>query len=246
MNKPIGVLDSGIGGLTVWEEIVRELPKESTIYVADSKNVPYGNKSSTQIHQLARKLVQFLLEKDVKLVVVACNTITVSCLNKLRTEFPKIPIVGTVPVVKTAAAKTKKGKIGVLSTIRTAQSQYQKDLIEKFAKDLEVLNIGTDKLVPLIEKGESVDSILPKILEPFKKVDVLALGCTHFPLIKDKIQKILGSKVSVLDSGPAIARQVRRVLTQNKMLSNNKRAKHSFYTTGDGKLYDMEAEKVVL
>lgn len=250
MNKPIGVLDSGIGGLTVWREIAKELPSESTVYIADSKNVPYGTKTPDEIHELSRKLVQFLLKNKVKLIVVACNTITVTSLDKLRKEFPQIPIVGTVPVVKTAVEKTKKGKIGILSTVRTAQSQYQKYLIKKFARDLEVLNIGTDKLVPLIERGNNsmIQIILHKELKPFvdAKVDVLALGCTHFPLIKDKIKKILGPKVFVLDSGPAIARQVRRVLARNKILSNSKEARHDFYTTGDGKLYNKKAKKINL
>lgn len=245
-NRPIGVLDSGVGGLTAWKEITKLLPKESTIYIADSKNVPYGNKTASQIHKLSRKLAQFLLENDVKLIVVACNAITVTCLDKLRKEFPQVPIVGTVPVVKTAGEKTKSGKIGILSTVRTAGSSYQKRLIKKFAQNLGVLNIGTDKLVPLIEKGEDVNPVLAEILEPFKKVDVLALGCTHFPLIKDKIKKILGPKILILDSGPAIARQVRRVLVRNKLLSNGKKATHHFYTTANQKLYNRKAKKVVL
>ncbi len=246
MNRPIGILDSGVGGLTIWKEIIKKLPNESTIYIGDSKNIPYGTKTPKGIHKLARKLVQVLVKKNVKLIVIACNTITVTSLDKLRREFPQIPIVGTVPVVKTAAEKTKKGRIGILSTVRTAKSQYQKDLIKKFAKDFKVLNIGTDKLVPLIEKGEDVDSVLNEILEPFSEVDVLALGCTHFPLIKDKIKKILGPKVLVLDSSAAIARQVKRVLMHNQILSNNKKAKHYFYTTGDKTIYNKKAKRVSL
>lgn len=246
MNKSIGILDSGVGGLTVWSEIVKKLPNESTIYIADSKNVPYGTKTPEEIHRLSRKLVQFLLGKDIKLIVVACNTITVTCLDKLRVEFPQVPIVGTIPVVKTAAERTKKRKIGILSTVRTTKSAYQKKLIDKFARNLEVISIGTDKLVPLIEKGENVDSILTEILKPFNKVDVLALGCTHFPLIRDKIKKILGPKVLILDSGPAIARQVRRVLEQNKAMSNSKDRRHYFYTTGSEKLYNKKAKRVSL
>lgn len=245
-NRPIGLLDSGVGGLTIWQEIVKKLPNESTIYIADSKNCPYGIKTAEEIYNLAKRLVAFLATQNVKLIVIACNTITVSCLDKLREEFKDVPIIGTVPVIKTAAEKTKKGKIGILSTVQTSKSRYQKDLIKKFAKDLEVLNIGTDKLVPLIEKGKNVDSILPQILKPFEKIDVLALGCTHFPLIKDKIQKILGSKVLILDSGAAIARQVRRVLKHNKILTGNKKFKRYFYTTGSEKLYNIEAERVRL
>lgn len=250
-NQPIGILDSGVGGLTVWREIVRKLPNESTIYIADSKNIPYGTKTTKEIHKLARKLVKFLIKNKVKLIVVACNTITVTSLDKLRAEFPQIPIVGTVPVIKTAAKKTKIKKIGIFSTIRTANSNYQRNLIKKFASGIKVLNIGTDKLVPLIEKGDHVKMIqiiLHQELKPFinAKIDVLALGCTHFPLIKHKIQKILGPKVLILDSGPAITRQVRRVLKHNKLLTTNKNAKRYFYTTGNEKLYNIKAERVRL
>lgn len=236
MNRPIGVLDSGVGGLTIWKEIVKGLPKESTIYIADSKNCPYGIKTAEEIYNLAKRLVIFLVTQDVKLIVLACNTITVSCLDKLRSEFPQIPIVGTVPVVKTASKMTKNKKIGILSTVRTAKSSYQKNLIKKFAKDLKVLNIGTDKLVPLIEKGDHVKMIqiiLQQELKPFvdAKVDILALGCSHFPLIKDQIQSIL-KDVQVLDSGAAIARQVKRVLSNNNILSSSKRD-YTFYTSGE-------------
>lgn len=237
MNRPIGVLDSGVGGLTIWREIVKELPNESTIYIADSKNCPYGIKTAKEIYNLAKRLVAFLVTQDVKLIVLACNTITVSCLLKLREEFKDVPIIGTVPVIKTASELTKNKKIGILSTVRTAKSTYQKNLIEQFANGNKVLNLGTDKLVPLIEKGDHVKMIqiiLQQELKPFidAKVDVLALGCTHFPLIKNEIQGILGSKVRVLDSGAAIARQVARVLEKENMRSKTK-PNHNFYTTGN-------------
>jgi glutamate racemase len=165
-------------------------------------------------------------------------------LDKLREEFPQVPIVGTVPVVKTAAEQSKNKKIGILSTVRTAKSQYQKDLIERFAGECEVVNIGIDKLVPLIEKGDKSSIVrtieLMKILEPFKKakIDVLALGCSHFPLVKDQIQKVLGSKVLVLDSGAAIARQVKRVLQSRIQLAHlSGKPQHEFFTTGDSKRF---------
>ncbi|MBI2622350.1 glutamate racemase [Candidatus Microgenomates bacterium] len=238
-NQPIGILDSGVGGLTIWREIVRKLPHESTIYIADSKNCPYGSKTSQEIYQLARRLVQFLIENNCKLIVLACNTITVSCLDRLRKDFPHVPIVGTVPVVRTASKLSKNKKIGILSTTRTAESQYQKDLIQNFAGDCELINIGTDKLVPLIEKGNMQDKmiqiILHKELKPFVNygIDTLALGCSHFPLIKGQIQKELSSKVLVLDSGTAIARQVQRVLQGRNQLSTSGAINYIFYTTGN-------------
>lgn len=238
-SQPIGVLDSGVGGLSIWKEIVKQLPNESTVYIADSKNCPYGVKSSKEIYRLARDLVQFLIGKDVKLIVLACNTITVSCLDKLRQEFPQIPIVGTVPVIKTAAELSKNKKIGILSTSQTAKSIYQKELINRFAKECEVINLDADELVPIIEEGEvdnkMIQIILTKRLQPLAEanVDTLALGCSHFPFIKEQIQQVLGSSVAILDSGAAIARQVRRVLGHRQQLSGVKKPTHQFFTTGD-------------
>jgi len=237
-NRPIGILDSGIGGLSVWKEIVRELPNESTVYIADSINCPYGSRPGDEIYTLSKRLVEFLLTKDAKLIVVACNTITVSSLDKLRTDFPQIPIIGMVPVVKTAVEQTKNRKIGILSTVTTANSEYQKNLIKKFAYDCEVVNLGTDKLVPLIERGElgdKLEKVLKNELDKFiiKNIDILALGCSHFPLIKDKIQKIIEDNVLVLDSAGAIVRQIRRVLENENLISNNLKPTHEIYTTGD-------------
>lgn len=237
-NQPIGVLDSGVGGLSIWKEIISLHPNESTIYIADSRNCPYGIKSEKEIYRLAQKLVQFLVKKKVKLIILACNTITVSCLDKLRKDFPKIPIIGTVPVIKTAINLTRNKRIGILSTLRTSKSKYQKKLLEKFAKGCRVINKGTDKLVPLIEKGEiESEKILPILkeeLEPFikEKIDVLALGCSHFPLIRKEIEEVLGKNVLVLDSGAAIARQVERVLKVNKELAKGNKNSYVFYTTG--------------
>lgn len=238
-NNSIGILDSGIGGLSIWREVIRELPLESTIYVADSKNCPYGEKSEQEVYKLTKRIVEFLVKKGSKLVVIACNTATVSALDKLRQDFKDLPIVGTVPVVKTAAQNSRNRKIGILSTTRTAKSEYQKNLTNTFAQGCEIVNWGTDKLVPFIEKGDTDSLELKKNLiselEAFKKaqIDSLALGCTHFPFLRKEIQKILGSNIQIFDSGGAIARQVKRVLTQNKTLSSNANPSHIFYTTGD-------------
>lgn len=238
-RRPIGVLDSGVGGLTVWAEIVKLLPQESTIYIGDSKNAPYGDKNPDEIFLLARRLIRYLLKRDVKLVVIACNVITTNSLDRLRSEFKGIPLIGTVPVVKKAAEKTKKKKIGILSTNGTARSLYQKHLIEQFANGLEVVNLGNNLLVPLIEKGilegKLVQSILKKSLQPFieKKVDIVALGCTHFPFLRNQMQEILGREILLLDSGSAVARQVERILEKNKMENVRKTTSHTIFTTGD-------------
>lgn len=238
-NQPIGILDSGVGGLSIWKEIVRELSHESTIYIADSLNCPYGNKSSKEIYRLAKCLVMFMIDQHVKLIVLACNTITVSCLDKLRKEFPAVPIVGTVPVIKTAAERSMRKQIGILSTKRTAQSSYYKNLTALFASDCKMVTVENNVLVSFVEKGEikgrRLELTLKRILAPFLKVqiDSIALGCTHFTFLKPFMQKILGNTVILLDSGGAIARQVRRVLTHNDNLSSLQNPSHVFYTTGD-------------
>lgn len=250
-NNPIGVLDSGVGGLSIWRHIVKKLPNESTIYIADSKNCPYGSKFSEEIYRLSKKLVTFLVQKKVKLIVLACNTITVSCLPKLREEFPKTPIIGTVPVIKTASEITKNNKIGVLSTVRTAKSKYQKKLIQTFAGGARVLNIGTDKLVPIVESGEikgvRINKVLKEVLKPFLdfNVDVLALGCSHFPFLKKQIEQILGKNVLILDSAGAIARQVERVLRDNNSLSIYNSSGHTLLTTGELEKFARLSEKIL-
>ncbi len=251
MANLIGILDSGVGGLSIWRQIVKKLPNESTIYIADSKHCPYGSKSSEEIYQFSKKLVSLLIQKKVKLIILACNTITVSCLDKLRKEFPKTPIIGTVPVIKTASEITKNNKVGVLSTTRTAKSKYQKKLIKTFAGEARVLNIGTDTLVPIIENGNfkvaEVENVLLEELDPFIKsnIDTLVLGCSHFTFLKRQIQKILGKKLLILDSSSAIARQVKRVLENNKDLSVYNSFGHTLLTTGDLDKFNRLSKKIL-
>jgi glutamate racemase len=250
-NKPIGILDSGIGGLSVYKEIIALLPHESTVYIGDSALTPYGRLSEDVIFEQSKKLVSFLLTKDVKLIVVACNTITVSAIAKLRETFGHLPIIGTVPVVKTAAATTRAKSFGILSTTRTANSDYQKKLIEQFAQGHTVLNLGTDELVPLIERGvlegEQIETVLKKVLAPFQQehIDTLALGCTHYPFLRNEMQKILGKEVTVLDSGAAIARQVKRVLEERDAVVSEGAPEREFYTTGNAGEIDRIAKKLL-
>lgn len=250
-NQAIGILDSGVGGLTIWREIVKELPNESTVYLADSKNCPYGERSEDDIYRLAKRLIEFLIDKKVKLIVLACNTITVFCIDKLRIDFPDIPIVGTVPAVKIAAQHSRNKKIGILSTESTAKSKYQKNLIKKFAKDCFVINKGDSELVPYIEKGDTKSEGLKKILRDTlkefleKHVDTIALGCSHFPFLRVEIGEVMGQKVKILDSGKAIARQVKRVLTNNNSLTLSNRPSHRFYTTGNAKEFTKVSKKLI-
>ncbi len=235
-NQPIGILDSGVGGLSIWKEVLSQLPNESTVYIGDSLHAPYGKRHADEIFRLARQLVAFLVAKQVKLVVVACNTITVNSIGNLRAAFPTMPIIGTVPVVKLAVHTTKNKRIGLLATSATVNSTYNKNLIATFAGDCTVITIGTDTLVPLIEQGREKQLVvaLKKELKPFidNHIDTIILGSTHFPLIREHIQKIMGANVHILDSGGAVARQVKRVLENNKTSGSAKRSSHLLYTTG--------------
>lgn len=250
-NSSIGILDSGIGGLSVWKEIAVRLPSESLIYIADSKNTPYGPREPDEILRLARRLINFLMQKQVKLIVIACNTITVTCIDILRQEYPLVPMIGTVPVIKTAARVTRNHKIGILSTSRTSDSQYQKDLIARFAPDCEVISVGNDDLVPLIEQGKisgkGIQDILREITRPFSyaQCDAVALGCTHYPFIEKELGRILGPQVKLLEPSGAIARHARHILEQNKALSAEGKPGYGFYTTGNADIFASVAKKLL-
>lgn len=250
-NNPIGIFDSGIGGLSILKEVRKILPSESIIYLADSKNCPYGGKTPEDVYVLAKKSLSFLIEQKAKLVVIACNTVTVSCIDKLRQDFPKTPIIGIVPVVKKAAEKSKNKKIGVLSTTTTANSEYQAKLIHQYAAECEITSIGTDELVPLIETGavntDVFKGVLERTLAPFKesRIDTLALGCSHFPLVKEIIQNILGDKVLVLDSGGAVARHLKRVLSYENLETSQKFSECEYITTGNLSSFSKTVKEIV-
>jgi glutamate racemase len=240
-NRPIGVFDSGVGGLTILLEVKKLLPKENFIFVADQGNVPYGGKNGKQLQGYADKIMAFLIQKDAKAIIIACNTSTVYAIDFLRKKY-KIPIIGTVPVVKTLAKISKSKKAAVFSTPATAKSPYVKKLIKKFAPDITVYRIGGTGLEELVETGElgskKIDKILHQALEPLlkKRVDSIALGCTHYPFLKAKIQKIVGKDVQIVDSGGAVSRRVREILKNNKILGN-KRLEDFYYTTGNKKRF---------
>jgi len=235
-NNPIGIIDSGVGGLSIASNLIANLPSESFIYLGDSKNCPYGQKSREEILRLTKKMINFLVTKKIKLLVVACNTITVSCIDDLRKAYPNLPIVGIVPVIKTAASVSRNKKIGIFSTKVTAKSQYQLDLIEKFHNGCKVINIGSSDLVKAIEALDFkyIDKVLDQELAIFRKkeIDTLALGCSHFPLIRERIENDLPG-VRVLDSGEAVSHQVKRILEHNNLLSKQTNPRYNFYTTGN-------------
>jgi len=238
-DAPIGILDSGSGGLSIWKEISSFLPYESIISLGDHGYMPYSNKTTEYIRDRVCRIIQFLCEKNTKLIVVACNTATVAGIEFYRKKFPRISIVGVVPVIKTAVQISKKQRIAVLSTKYTAQSIYQKKLIQQFAMGCEVEVIGSTRLVSLIEKGDllsyEIGRELHKLLLSIseKNIDVLVLGCTHYPFVRDRIRAIVGESMAILDSGGAVARQVKRILEHNNALANAGTPVYQFFTTDD-------------
>lgn len=238
-HRAIGILDSGWGGLSIWQSIIEALPHESTCYIGDHRFIPYGNKPPAVIQSRVFELLKFFVSKRVKLAIIACNTATVAGIEAYRTHFPTLPIIGVVPVVKTAAEVTKARKFLVLSTPYTAASHYQKNLIQEFASDCQVYNIGSSRLVQLIERGKiqgkAITKELTKTLHPYvaKRIDVIALGCTHYPFVRQAIRAIVGKNVQILDSGGAVARQTQRVLFANHALSTDSKPTYTFFTTGE-------------
>lgn len=238
-RRPIGVFDSGVGGLSVLIELQKLLPKEDFIFVADHANIPYGEKTPSQLCQLVYNISDFLIKKDVKLIVVACNTATCHTLDYLRNKF-KVPFVGTVPAIKTAAEQTLKKCIGVISTPATSESDYLGELITNHAQGIKVINIGCTGLENVVEKGaidsEKTETLLSKYLEPIKiaRADVIVLGCTHYPFLKTKIRENSGPDVKIFDSGKAVAERTLSILEDSSRL-NGKGNKSYYLTTGDNK-----------
>jgi len=235
---PIGIIDSGSGGLSIWKEITLLLPGESTVYIGDHAHLPYSEKTTEFIRNRVFKLIQYLVTIRAKLVVIACNTATVAGIDWYREQFPDIPIIGVVPVIKTAVEVTKTKHIAVLSTVYTANSSYQQKLISIYASKCRVEIFSNSHLVELIESPRDTTKIIQKELQSILKlhntpIDTLVLGCTHFPFIDHEIRLTVGPNVQILDSGGAVARHVQRILIHNAIQSSSSKGNHIFYTTGN-------------
>ena len=235
----VGVFDSGVGGLSVWREIVALLPGEDTIYFADQAHCPYGARSLQEVQALAEAIVRFLLGQGAKLIVVACNTASAAALYHLRGRFD-VPIVGMEPAVKPAAQRTASGKVGVMATPATFEGEPFARLMQRFARDVAVIQRVCPGLVERIEAGQldgpEVESLLQSCLRPLvdEGIDVLVLGCTHYPFLRSAIERVVGPGVEVIDPAPAVARQVRRVLARRGLLNPRpgQQGRHILYTSG--------------
>ncbi len=236
MHRPIGIFDSGVGGTSIWKEVVKLLPDEDTLYLADSANAPYGEKSKQAILQLSIKNTEYLLEQGCKLIIVACNTATTNAIDHLRANYP-VPFIGIEPAIKPAALQTKTKKVGVLATKGTLSSSLFHSTSKLFAEGITVIEQEGKGLVELIEAGKTrspeMRNLLMGFLQPMleQQIDCLVLGCTHYPYLIPVLKELLPNNVTIIDSGEAVARQTKAVLQANKLLSvDGKDTMHRFYT----------------
>ncbi len=236
--KAIGIFDSGVGGLTVLKEVVRALPQEDTIYLGDTARVPYGTKSPETVVRYSRQIARYLYSRDIKLLVVACNTASAVALATLQQEFD-IPVVGVIePGARAAALATRSGKVGVIGTAGTVASSAYTKAIKRINPDIEVASRACPLFVPLAEEGwvdNEVARLTARIyLEDLKKhgVDTLVLGCTHYPILKEVIAEVMGPGVTLVDSAEQTALTVARILAEQGLLRPEKeRGNHHYYVT---------------
>jgi glutamate racemase len=238
-SAPVGVFDSGIGGLSVLREIRRTLPCEDLLYIADSGHVPYGSKSPSFIRERSRLLADFLLGKGAKAIVIACNTATAAAAAFLRSRY-KTPIVAMEPAVKPALAATRLRVIGVLATVGTLSSARFAALLQRFGNGAKIVVQPCPGLVECVEAGDLEGKATRELVEKYTAplcaagADVIVLGCTHYPFLRPLIARTVGSQVALIDTGYAVARQLRRILETKNLLSSKQSAgTERFWTTGD-------------
>lgn len=235
---PVGVFDSGLGGLSVLAEVRRQLPGESLIYVADSAYVPYGEKTAEQIIERSLLISGFLLDQGAKALVVACNTATAAAIQVLREHWPGLVVVGMEPAVKPAAERSANGKIGVLATTGTLRSAKFAALLERYSAQVQVFTQPCPGLVERIEAGElhsaATRELLAGYVQPLLEAgcDSLILGCTHYPFIKPLLADMIGDNVAIIDTGAAVARRLQQLLAASDLLSDTTAGSELFYTTG--------------
>ena len=250
-NFPIGIFDSGVGGTSIWKEIVMLLPNENTIYLADSRNAPYGEKSKDEIIQLSIKNTKFLLNQNCKIIVVACNTATTNAIKTLR-QIYNVPFIGIEPAIKPAALSTKTNVVGILATKGTLNSELFEATSSVFKSHIKIKEIIGKGLVDLIEAGKmnspEMTILLKSYLLPMlaQNVDCLVLGCTHYPYLIPQIRKIVGEKMQIIDSGLAVAKQTKAILEKNNLLQIvNQLGKHQLFSNSDCKVLEMLVENEI-
>ena len=238
INKnPIGLFDSGIGGTSIWRAIHELMPNENTIYLADSKNAPYGQKTKEEIIALCEKNTELLLEMNCKIIVVACNTATTNAINELRAKY-NVPFIGIEPAIKPAANNSKTQTIGILATKGTLNSALFSDVVNSYTNTKIIEQIGYG-LVELIEDGEidspKMNHLLEEYLRPMvnANIDYLVLGCSHYPYLIPQIKKLIPASIQIIDSGEAVARQTKKVLLEKVGFNSDTNCKQLFLTNGN-------------
>jgi glutamate racemase len=232
-KNPIGLFDSGVGGTSIWKEVHALLPNESTIYLADSKNAPYGQKTEEEIIALSKKNTEILLNKNCKIIIVACNTATTNAIKVLRATYA-IPFIGIEPAIKPAALHTKTQKIGILATQGTLNSTLFHQTVALYSDVKVVEQIGYE-LVQLIESGamhsDKMTQLLKEYLLPMvaEGIDYLVLGCTHYPYLIPQIKQIIPNHIKIIDSGEAVAKQTKHILEVNNLFNTTNNVSQSFY-----------------
>ncbi len=233
----IGVFDSGLGGLWILKYLEQELPGYNFIYYADQAHLPYGSKTPDEITKFSSDIVDFLLAKDCKLIVIACNTATSASIAKLREKY-EVPFVGMEPAVKPASELSKTGHIGVLATKVTTEGKKLQDAIEKYASDVEVHTCIGYGLVELVEEGKGDSDEAEMLLREYltalmeKNIDQLVLGCTHYAFLINRIKKIVGDKVNIIDPAPAVVRRVKQLVEENNILPSNETQPPELFSSG--------------
>jgi glutamate racemase len=255
-SQAIGVMDSGVGGISVLKHIHALLPHEHLMYVADSLYAPYGNKTAEEITARCMIVADYLIAQNVKALVVACNTATAAAIDELRETF-NIPIIGMEPAVKPAAEASRNGIIGVLATVGTLKSAQFAALLEAYGRDVKVITQACVGLVECIERGElntpATKALIRQYTAPLlaEGADTIVLGCTHYPFVKDAIREIVGEEISLIDTGAAVAKQLKRQLEEKGLLSasQEKAPSHQkpnvhFWTNSEAKNASQVTEKL--
>lgn len=244
MKQPIGIIDSGVGGLTVAKEIIRQLPNEQILYLGDNARCPYGPRTTEEVRTFTWDLTNFLLKSNIKMLIIACNTATAAALDEIKKELP-IPVLGVIqPGARAAIKNSKNMKIGVIGTDGTVNSGAYTQALQSINENVIVQSIACPKFVPIVESGQYTSSLAKKVvaesLHPFKGtgIDTLILGCTHYPLLGPVISTTMGKQVKVISSGDETARETSTILEHNGLLNKTKQKPiHCFYTTGSKNMF---------
>jgi glutamate racemase len=250
LNRPIGIIDSGVGGLTVVKEVMRQLPNEQIFYVGDTARCPYGPRSREEIRLFTWQLTNFLLTKNIKMLVIACNTATAVALEEIRVKL-SIPVLGVIhPGARAAIKVTKNNRVGIIGTIGTVNSGAYEKALKSYNPKLAVESLSCPKFVPLVESGEFSGPVAKKIvaetLQPLKNkgLDTLILGCTHYPLLESTIQNVIGPNVQVISSGDETAHEMSAILHHTEQLNTSEiEPIHQFFTTGSTAIFSKIASK---